>query len=249
MSEITDVKSTLKKAISVLEETTAINNDSLPKILENPNTLLSQIAIFEEKRTANLNTIEANKDEINTLKNKIAQNERDIAKLEEQNEESNREKQLLLEKIQSAQNELTDTQEKIKAKKEDLDLKTARLNELDDTVHNTIKEVGKFDEKLTNLEMQLRDELEKKENYISSFGTRVAAIKALIKFGYIKTQQLTLIKGLLPGSTVDLKSLCVGLDIPEGKAKQILRDMVNQNGPIELDEGAGTVTLKEEVGF
>ncbi|MFX1398865.1 MAG: hypothetical protein ACFFAS_17680 [Promethearchaeota archaeon] len=249
MSEITDVKSFLKKAISVIEEISALNNDSLPKILENPNTLLEQVASYEEKRTTNLNTIETNKDEINSLKNKISQNERDIAKLEEQNEESNREKNLLLEKIQQAQTELTETQEKIKAKKEELEIKTARLNELDDTVHNTIKEVGKFDEKLKNLEIQLREELEKKENYISSFGTRVAAIKALIKFGYIKTQQLTLIKGLLPESSVDLKSLCIGLDIPEGKAKQILRDIVAQNGPIEFDEGKGTVTLKEEVGF
>jgi len=247
MSEITDTKSTLKKIISVLEEMQALNADSLPRIIEQPNNLLNLIASFEETRTASLNTIEANKDEINNLKNKISQNERDVAKLEEQNTEATQERQVLLDKIQAAQNELTDTQEKIKAKKEELEARTKRLDELDDACHEATKEDGKFDEKLNNLEADLKSELSKKEDYIASFGTRVAAIKALIKMNYIKTQQLTLIKGLIPGSATDIKSLCVGLDLAEGKAKEFLREMVSEGGPIEFDEGAGTVLLREEV--
>lgn len=232
-----------------MEDLKAINIDSISKILESPNNLLNLIVSFEEQRTVNLNKIGANKDEINSLKNKIAQNERDCAKLEENNNELAQERQKLLDKIQAAQNGLTDVNEKIKAKKEELETKTTRLNELDNAVHEAIKEHKKFDEKLKNLETILREELEKKENYLSSFGHRVASIKALIKMNYIKTQELTLIKALIPGTQTEIKPLCVGIDLPEPKAKQILRDMINEGGPIEFDEGAGTVLLKEEVGL
>ncbi|MFX1273598.1 MAG: hypothetical protein ACFFBP_11520 [Promethearchaeota archaeon] len=249
MSELTDTKSNLKKIISVLEELQAINTDSIPKILESPNNLLNLVASYEEQKTANLNKKEANKDEINSLKNKIAQDERDIAKLEEENNELTKERQGLLDKIQTAQNELTDMNEKIKTKKEELETRTARLNELDDAVHEAIKEDKKFAERLQNLESILREELEKKENYLSSFGHRVASIKALIKMNYIKTQHLTLIKALIPGTQTEIKPLCIGIDLPEAKAKQILRDIVSEGGPIEFNEAAGTVLLKEEVGF
>jgi len=249
LSELTDTKSNLKKIISVLEALQSLNTDSIPKILESPNNLLNSVTSFEEQRTAVLAKIESNKDEINSLKNKIAQDERDIAKLEEESNELNQERQNLLDKIQTAQNELTDMNEKIKVKKEDFETRTARLNELDDAVHEAIKEDKKFDERLKNLESILREELEKKEHYLSSFGHRVASIKALIKMNYIKTQELTLIKALIPGTQTEIKPLCIGIDLPEGKAKQILRDMVDEGGPIEFNESAGTVLLKEEVGF
>ncbi len=39
------------------------------------------------------------------------------------------------------------------------------------------------------------------------------------------------------------------LDIKLGRAQSILRKIVESNGPIDYDEGAGKVTLKAEVDF
>ena len=138
MSEITETKSSLKKIVSIIEEMQAINSETLPKILEHPNNLLTFVATFEEQRNASLNTIESNNNEINSLKNKISQNERDSAKLGENNEELTKERQVLLDKIQVAQNELTNTQDNITAKKEELESRTVRLNELEDDIQEGI---------------------------------------------------------------------------------------------------------------
>lgn len=249
MSEITDTKSSLKKIISIIEEMQAINSETLPKILEHPNGLLTIVATFEEQRNANLNTIESNNNEINSLKNKISQNERDVSKLEENNEELTKERQVFLDKIQVAQNGLTDTQDNITAKKEELESRTVRLNELDDTIQEDVKEEKAYVESLSSLEKKLKSEFEKQDTYISSFGNRVEAIKSLVKKNYIKSTQLTLIKALQVGTALDVKNVSLGLDIAEETAKKILRKIVEENGPIEFDEGAGTVTLNEEVGL
>jgi len=249
MSEITETKSSLKKIVSIIEEMQAINSETLPKIAEHPNNLLNLVAAFEETRNTNLNTIESNNNEINSLKNKISQNERDIAKLEENNEELTKERQVLLDKIQVAQNELTDTQENITAKKEELESRTARLNELEDVIHEAIKEEKNYVESIATLEANLKGEFEKKDNYINSFGNRVEAIKSLVRKNYIKSTQLTLIKALQVGTALDVKNLSLGLDIAEENAKKILRKIVEEGGPIEFDEGAGTVLLNEEVGL
>lgn len=249
MSELTDTKSALKKIVSIIEEMQAINSETLPKILENPNNLLNNVTTFEEQRNTNLNAIESSNTEINSLKNKISQNERDKAKLEENNEELTKERQGLLDKIQVAQNELTDTQEGITAKKEDLGNRTTRMNELDDANHEGIKEEKLFLEKIKNIETNLKSEFEKKDKYISSFGNRVEAIKSLIRKNYIKSTQLTLIKALQIGTSLEVKGLSMGLDIAEETAKKILRKIVEEGGPIDFDEGAGTVLLNEEVGL
>ena len=249
MSEITDTKSSLKKIVSIIEEMQGMNSETLPKILEHPNNLLSLVTTFEEARNANLNTIESNNNEINSLKNKISQNERDISKLEENNEELTKERQVLLDKIQVAQNELTDTQDKITAKKEELESRTVRLNELEDAIHEGIQEEKAYVEKLNSLEKKLREEFEKQDAFISSYGNRVEAIKSLVRKNYIKSTQLTLIKALQVGTALDVKNVSLGLDIAEETAKKILRKIVEENGPIVFDEGAGTVTLNEEVGL
>ena len=249
MSEITDTKSSLKKIVSILEEMQGMSSETLPKILEHPNNLLSLVTAFEEARNANLNTIESNKNEINSLKNKISQNERDKSKLEENNEELIKERQILLDKIQVAQNELTETQDNITAKKEELENRTARLNELEDSIHGGIQEEKAYVEKLSGLEKKLKKEFEKQDAFISSYGNRVEAIKLLVGKNYIKSNQLTLIKALQVGTALDVKNVSLGLDIAEETAKKILRKIVEENGPITFDEGAGTVTLNEEVGL
>ena len=249
MSEITETKSSLKKIVSIIEEMQVINSETLPKILEHPNNLLTFVATFEEQRNASLNTIESNNNEINSLKNKISQNERDSSKLGENNEELTKERQVFLDKIQVAQNELTNTQDNITAKKEEFESRTARLNELDDAIQEGIKEEKEYVESINNLETKLKSEFEKQDKYIGSYGNRVEAIKSLVRKNYIKSTQLTLIKALQVGTTLDLKNVSLGLDIAEETAKKILRKIVEENGPIEFDEGAGTVTLNEEVGL
>ena len=249
MSEITETKSSLKKIVSIIEEMQAINSETLPKILEHPNNLLTFVATFEEQRNASLNTIESNNNEINSLKNKISQNERDSSKLGENNEELTKERQVFLDKIQVAQNELTNTQDNITAKKEEFESRTALLNELDDAIQEGINEEKNYIESINNLETKLKSEFEKQDKYIGSYGNRVEAIKSLVSKNYIKSTQLTLIKALQVGTALDVKNVSLGLDIAEETAKKILRKIVEENGPITFDEGAGTVTLNEEVGL
>jgi len=184
-----------------------------------------------------------------SLKNKISQNQRDIASLEESNTELTNERQALLDKIQTAQNELNETQTKISAKKEELTTKTTRLEELEKRIAELKDTQEKFDNQMKELETQLQGEFEKKQNFSNSFTMRTAAMKSLIKAGYIQSNQLKVIKSLVPGTTLDLKGLVSASGLREDVFRGILTKMVQKNGPIEFDEGEGTVTLKGEVDF
>jgi len=249
MSEITDVKASLKKIISVIDEIIGINSDSVPKLKDHPGNLLNLVEQFEDEKNNNVKTIEGNTDEINSLKNKISQNNRDIIKFGEENNELTKQRQELLEKIQKVQNELTDTNEKIKAKKEELDNRSQRLDELKTRIHELSALQDEFDEKMNNIEGQLKADFDKKDQFSRSYINRVAAMKALIKSKYISSQLLSFILSLQKDSALDLKSILVAIDLKEDTAIKFLKLMIKENGPIEFDEGAGTVLLKEEVDF
>ncbi|MFX1570934.1 MAG: hypothetical protein ACFFCV_21555 [Promethearchaeota archaeon] len=246
---ITDTKSSLKKILSIIEELNGLNSDSIPKLQTQPNTLLEQIGILEESKTNDLKTIESNDDEINSLKNKISQNQRDISSLEEHNAELNTQRQGLLDKIQEAQNELNETQTKISARREELATRSARLDELENRIVELKDLQEKFDNKMKELETQLQAEYDKKEKFSNSYAMRAAAMKSLIKAGYIQSAQLKLIQALQPNTTLDLKAIVQAMGLREDVAKSILTKMVQKNGPIEYDQGSGTVTLKGEVDF
>ncbi len=246
---ITDTKSSLKKILSIIEELNGLNSDSIPKLQTQPTNLLEQIGKFEEVKANDLSSIEANDDEINSLKNKISQNQRDIASLEESNSELTRQRQTLLDKIQDAQNELNETQGKIIARREELATRSSRLDELENRLVELKDIQEKFDNKMKELETQLRGEYNKKEKFSNSYAMRAAAMKSLIKAGYIQSAQLKLIQALQPNTTIDLKGIVQGLGLREDVAKSIITKMVQKNGPIEYDEAAGTVTLNGEVDF
>ncbi|MFX1574080.1 MAG: hypothetical protein ACFFB0_15155 [Promethearchaeota archaeon] len=246
---ITDTKSALKKILSIIDELKGLNSDSIPRLATQPTNLLEEIGKFEGAKTNDLNNIESNNDEINSLKNKISQNQRDITSLEEGNSELTNQRQILLDKIQDAQNELNETQAKIAARKEELATRNTRLQELENRLLELKDNQEKFDNKMKELETQLQGEYNKKEEYSNSYAMRTAAMKSLIKAGYIQSAQLKLIKALQPNTTLELKSIAQAMDLREDIAKSILTKMVHKNGPIEYDEVAGTVTLKGEVDF
>jgi chromosome segregation ATPase len=246
---LTDTKSSLKKILSIIEELNGLNTDSIPKLQTQPNNLLEQIGKLEETKTNDLRSIEANDDEINSLKNKISQNQRDITSLEENNAELNTQRQALLDKIQDAQNELTETQTKITSRKEELDTRSSRLQELENRLVELKDIQEKFDTKMKELEGQLKVEYNKKENFSNSYAMRAAAMKSLIKAGYVQSAQLKLIQALQPNTTLELRGIVQAMGLREDVAKSILAKMVQNNGPIEYDEGSGTVTLKGEVDF
>ncbi|MDX1798512.1 MAG: hypothetical protein R3255_07680 [Candidatus Lokiarchaeia archaeon] len=246
---LTDTKSSLKKILSIIEELNRLNSDSVPKLQTQPNNLLEQIGKLEETKTNDLRTIEANDDEINSLKNKISQNQRDIASLEESNAELNNQRQTLLDKIQDAQNELNETQTKIIARREEVATRSSRLSELENRILELKDIQEKFDSKMKELETQLKEEYDKKEKFSNSYTMRTAAMKSLIKAGYIQSAQLKLIQALQPNTTLELKGIAQGMGLREDVARSILSKMVQKNGPIEYNEGAGTVTLKGEVDF
>ncbi len=246
---LTDTKSSLKKILSIIEELNGLNSDSIPKLQTQPNNLLEQIAKLEETKTNDLRTIETNDDEINSLKNKISQNQRDIASLEENNAELNNQRQTLLDKIQDAQNELNETQTKITARREELATRSSRLSELENRLVELKDIQEKFDNKMKELETQLQEEYNKKEKFSNSYAMRAAAMKSLIKAGYIQSAQLKLIQSFQPNTTLELKGIVQAMGLREDVARSILTKMVQKNAPIEYDEGAGTVTLKKEVDF
>jgi chromosome segregation ATPase len=246
---LTDTKSSLKKILSIIEELNRLNSDSVPKLQTQPNNLLEQIGKLEETKTNDLTTIETNDDEINSLKNKISQNQRDIASLEESNAELNNKRQTLLDKIQDAKSELNETQTKIIARREEVATRSSRLSELENRILELKDIQEKFDNKMKELETQLKEEYDKKEKFSSSYAIRAAAMKSLIKAGYIQSAQLKLIQALQPNTTLELKGIVQGMGLREDVARNILTKMVQKNGPIEYDERAGTVTLKGEVDF
>lgn len=247
MSEITDAKTSLKKIISTIEEITGINTESVPKLKEHPTNLLNLIEQFENEKNSNVKTIESNDDELNSLKNKISQNNRDIIKFDEENSQLSKQRQELLDKIQKVQNELNETQEKIKSKKEGLENRSQRLAELKDRIQELSTLQDEFDDRLNQIEENLKADFDKKEKFANTYINRVAAMKALIKSKYISSQLLQFIMSLQTDTTLELRNILLAIDMKEDTAKKILKKMIEQNGPIEYDEEAGTVTLKGEV--
>ena len=249
MSEITDAKTSLKKIISIIEEINSTNTDTIPKLKEHPSNLLGLIEQFENEKNNNVKTIEANDDEINNLKNKISQNNRDIIKLDEENKDLTKQRQELIDKIQKVQNQLTETQEKIKMKKEELEKRSQRLEELKTRIRELTTLQDEFDEKMNEIESKLKTDYEKKDKFAKSYINRVAAMKALIKSNYITSQLMQFIMSLQKDTTLDLKNILLAIDMKDDTAKKILKKMIEQNGPIVHDAGAGTVTLTAEVDF
>lgn len=246
---LTDTKSSLKKILSIIEELKGLNSDSIPKLQTQPTNLLEQIGKFEEIKANDLRTIEANDDEINSLKNKISQNQRDIALLEEKNAELNNQRQNLLDRIQDAQNELNETQTKITARREELATRSNRLSKLENRLIELKDIQEKFNNKMEELETELQAEYNKKEKFSNSYAIRAAAMKSLIKAGYIQSNQLKVINALVPQKTLEIKGLVSASGMREDIFRSIIAKMVLKNGPIEYDEVAGTVTLTGEVDF
>ncbi len=246
---LTDTKSSLKKILTIIEELNGLNSDSIPKLQAQPTNILENIEKLEEDKANDLRNIETNDDEINSLKNKISQNQRDITTLEESNSELTNERQTLLEKIQAAQNELNETQEKITLKKEDLVTRTSRLDELEKRIAELSDIQEKFDNQMKELDTKLQGEYNKKQNFMNSYGIHVAAMKSLIKAGYIQSSQLKVINALVPQTTLEIKGLISASGLREDVFLDILAKMVKANGPIEFDEANGTVTLNGEVDF
>jgi chromosome segregation ATPase len=246
---LTDTKSSLKKILSIIEELNGLNSDSVPKLQTQPTNILGNIENLEEDKANNLRTIESNDDEINSLKNKISQNQRDITSLEENNGELTTQRQALLDKIQDAQNELNETQNKITGRKEELANRTSRLEELENRLVELKDIQEKFDNKMKELETQLQGDFTKKEKFSNSYAMRAAAMKSLIKAGYIQSPQLQVINALVPQTTLEIKGLVSASGLREDVFRNILVKMVQKNGPIEYDEAGGTVTLNGEVDF
>ena len=247
MSLLTNTKTSLKKILTVIEELNGLNTDSVPKLQAQPTKILEEIAKFEEEKNNNIRTTETNEDESNSLKTKISQNQRDVSTLEESNTELTGERQGLLDKIQAKQSELNETQTKITSKKEELATRTARLEELEKRITELKGIQDKFDNTMKELETKLQGEFEKKQKFSNSYAMRAAAMKSLIKAGYIQSNQLKVIKSLVPETALDFKGLVSASGLREDVFKSILTKMIEKNGPIEFDEN--TVTLKGEVDF
>jgi chromosome segregation ATPase len=249
MSEFTEIKSNIKKITSIFNTLNNLNQDHIPKLEKYPPDLSQLVQDFEDEKQANMNQIDKNADEIETLKNKIAQNRRDIKNLQEKNETLEAKKQNLENNINEVQTETKKLKEKISLKKQELENRESRLRELEANVQQMTLEQQKFESKMNELENNLKEKYEKRLKFANSYENRIRAMKLLIKKEYVHSPQVQLLNALQVGTTLDLRNILQAFDIKRNKAQDILKDLVEQGGPIEYNETAGTVTLKEEVDF
>lgn len=249
MSGITDSKSSIKKILNLVEDINNLSTESVPKLSEQQNNILQALEAFEQEKNDKNATIASNKETINSLKEQISKDERTITNLNEEKEELTIKKKEYMEKIESVQKEIQELQTEIANKKEEFESRKQRLNDLEETITELKIEKDKFEDRIQKLEKDLEKKYQDKKNYVENYDNRVKAMKILIRNDYIKSEQVKLIKALQPGTTLELNHILMAIDLNEEKAREILRKMEQQNGPIEFDEQAGTVTLKEEVDF
>jgi len=251
MSEtpLLDTKTSLKKMTSIIVDISGLNSDYIPKLRMQPEKILEDLEKYEDEKNSLLKSIESNNEQINSFKNKISQNKRDIVKFEEDSAELTKNRQEIENKIQASQNELKETQEKIQLKKEERTNRDQRLKELENQFFTLTKEVEKFKENLKILEAELSSTFVKKEKFVESYENRVAAMKILINKKYINSQLYQFIKALQVGSKLDIKNILLAIDMREDQARKIIARMLEDNAPIEYDQVAGTINLKEEVDF
>jgi hypothetical protein len=57
------------------------------------------------------------------------------------------------------------------------------------------------------------------------------------------------IKALQVGSKLDIKNILLAIDMKEDQARKIIARMLEDDAPIEYDQIASTITLKEAVDF
>lgn len=246
---ITDSKTALKKILLLVDEMKNINTDTIPKLTDQPNKILETMETFEAEKNSDLNTIEKNSDEISNLKNKITQNKREIVKLNEDIEDLNTKRQDFMNRIQDVQNKITQVREEIKTKTSEFESRSQRLKELEGTIAELKIEQDKFDEKISKLQKELEETYLKRKEFVENYENRVSAMKMLIQKDYVQSDQIKLIKALQKDAVLDLNNLLVAIDLREEKAKKILKQMIEQNGPIEYNEEASTVKLLKEVDF
>ncbi len=251
MSEVPllDAKTYLKKMTSIIVDINGSHSDYFPKLRSQPELVLEAINNYDTEKNSQIKQIELNNEEINSLKNKISQGQRDIQKFEETIQDSTTKRQGLMTKIQENQKEIEETQTSIRTKKEDLDTRTLRFKELENSVLDLSHENEKFDSKLKELEKELESTFLKKERFMQSYENRVSAMKILISKKYINSSLYQFIRALQVGSALDLRNILVAIDMREDKAKKILMKMLEDNGPIIYNEASGTIELKEEVDF
>jgi len=251
MSEtpLLDAKTSLKKMTSMIVDISGLNSDYIPKLRMQPEKILEELEKYEDEKNALLKTIQSNNEEISTLKNKISQNQRDNIGFEEDNTELTKNRHEMEILIQTSQNELKETQVKIQLKMEERTNRDQRLKELENQFFTLTKEVEKFEENLKILEAELNGTFVKKEKYVESYENRVAAMKILINKKYISSQLYQFIKALQVGSKLDIKNILLAIDMKEDQARKIIARMLEDDAPIEYDQVASTITLKEEVDF
>ena len=251
MSEVPllDAKTFLKKIVSVIVNLNGINSDNIPKLRAQPELVLEAINKYSTEKNNLIKQVDINNEEINSFKNKISQGQRDIQKFEDNNQNSTSKRQDLITKIQEIQKEIEVTQTSIQAKKEDNHSRTLRLKELENSVLDLTHENDKFNSRLKELEKELESTFLKKERFIQSYENRVSAMKILINKKYINSLLYQFIRALQAGSALDLRNILAAIDMKEGKAKNIIMKMLEDNGPIIYNQDSGTIELKEEVDF
>jgi chromosome segregation ATPase len=251
MSEVSllDAKTCLKKVVSVIVNINGINSDKIPKLRAQPELVLEAINKYDAEKNNQIKKFDLNNEEINSLKNKISQGQRDIQKYEESIQNSISKRQDLMKKIQEIQKEIEETQTSIRAKRDDLNSRTLRLKDVENSVLDLMHENDKFDSNLKSLEKELEGTFLKKEKFIQSYENRVSAMKILINKKYISSSLYQFIRALQVGNALDLRNILVAIDMRENNAKNIIFKILEDNGPIIYDEVSGTIELKEEVDF
>ena len=152
MSELTSVKTAIRRISSIFEEIKSSTKDQIPKLAKFSPNLLSAVEKFETEKNANAKMIQTKNDEIESLKNKGSQNNREILNLEEENKNLTENRQDLEKKIEEITNNIRDLENQNETKKGELSNREHRLQELEANVHQMTADQEKFEDDFKKLE-------------------------------------------------------------------------------------------------
>ncbi|NHI91867.1 MAG: hypothetical protein EAX96_05150 [Candidatus Lokiarchaeota archaeon] len=249
MSEITNVKTALKEIMMNFDDMNNIVTNTIPKLKENPDSMLKLIESFEELKKSKLSKIESMKNEIIDYKNKISQAKLDNAKLEEEIEDLDKKQQENIKKIENIKIELKDTTEKVAKQKEEFENRSQRLKDLETKVQELIKLKESSNERIEKVKNELESDFNKKSSFVESFQRRINAMRLLITKEYLKNAQVQVIKALQKDVKMEVSKVVLSSSINEDEVKKVLQKVVELQGPIEYDSVSGSVLLKQEVDF
>ena len=106
-----------------------------------------------------------------------------------------------------------------------------------------------FEEELMNYETEYKQQYNELLEKSTPIRIKINAMKLLIKNGFIDNELYEIINALQINKPLELKLISQMIKIEPEKIKNVLKKMIELNGPIDFDEKSEIITLRKEVDF